>query len=141
MRPIRADTVTSSGYSVVRVSASADLLTVHVLRTSSGRLNRRPFRAMFTALLDHAIRSNELIPAQRRFVTGVTAPIRSVVAEAIEDGRLDSSIKPNDAVAQLVGPLFHQHVMLQARITDELIVNTVSAFVFANDAEPLLSRS
>ena len=105
------------------------------------RLNRRPFRAMFTALLDHAIKSKELIPAQRRFVTGVTAPIRSVVAEAIEDGRLDSSIKPNDAVAQLVGPLFHQHVMLQARITDELIVNTVSAFVVANDAEPLLSRS
>jgi len=31
--------------------------------------------------------------------------------------------------------------MLQARITDELIVNTVSAFVVANDAEPLLSRS
>jgi hypothetical protein len=64
-----------------------------------------------------------------------------VVAEAIEDGRLDSSIKPNDAVAQLVGPLFHQHVMLQTRITDELIANTVLAFVVANDAETLLSRS
>jgi hypothetical protein len=31
--------------------------------------------------------------------------------------------------------------MLQTRITDELIANTVLAFVVANDAETLLSRS
>ena len=109
----------------------ADLTTT--LESLRLRLNRRPFRAIFAALLDHATRSKELIPAQRRFVTGVTAPLRSIVAEAVDDGRLDPAIKLQVLVAQLAGPLFHQHVMLQARITDELIANTVKGFVVAND--------
>ena len=99
------------------------------------RFNRRPFRATFAALLDHATRSKELIPAQRRFVTGVTAPLRSIVADAIDDGWLDSSTKVEDVVTQLAGPVFHQHVMLRARITNELIANTIEGFIFANDAQ------
>ena len=55
------------------------------------RLNRRPFRAIFAALLDHATRSNDLVPAQRRFVAGVTAPLHGIVVGAIDDGRLDRS--------------------------------------------------
>ncbi len=99
------------------------------------RLNRRPFRAIFAALLDHATRSNDLIPAQRRFVAGVTAPLRGIVAGAIDDGRLDRSIKPDEAVAQLAGPIFHQHVMRRARISDALIANTVDGFVAAYQVE------
>ncbi len=110
---------------------SIDLTTA--LESLRLRLNRRPFRAMFAALLDHATRSKELIPAQRRFVTGVTAALRSIVAEAVDDGRLDPAINLEVLVAQLAGPLFHQHVMLQARITDELIANTVKGFVVANE--------
>ena len=96
------------------------------------RLNRRPFRAMFAALLDHARRSREFAPAQRRFVTGVTSPVRSIVTDAIDDGRLDPLLRPDDAVAQLTGPLFHQHVMLRARISDELIAGTVDGFLAIN---------
>ena len=99
------------------------------------RLSVRPFRAIFAALLDHATRSKELIPAQRRFVTRVTAPLRSIVAEAIDDGRLDPSINLEDVVAQLAGPMFHQHVMLQAPITDELIANTIKGVVVANEVQ------
>ena len=99
------------------------------------RLNRRPFRAIFAALLDHATRSNDLVPAQRRFVTGVTAPLRSIVDGAIDDGRLGRSIKPDEAVAQLAGPIFHQHVMRRARISDELIANTVDGFVAAHQVQ------
>ncbi len=93
------------------------------------RLNKRPFRAMFAALLDHATRSPKLVPAQRRFVSSVTAPLRSIIAEAIADGRFEQLLKPDEAVAQLVGPIFHQHVMMRARITDDLIARTVDAFV------------
>ena len=99
------------------------------------RLSKRPFRAMFAALLDHASRSSDLIPAQRRFVAGVTAPLRGIVAGAIDDGRLDRSIKPEEAVAQLAGPIFHQHVMRRARISDELIANTVDGFVAAHQVQ------
>ena len=99
------------------------------------RLSKRPFRAMFAALLDHASRSSDLIPAQRRFVAGVTAPLRGIVAGAIDDGRLDRSIKSEEAVAQLAGPIFHQHVMRRARISDELIANTVDGFVAAHQVQ------
>ena len=99
------------------------------------RLNRRPFRVLFVALLDHATRSSDLIPAQRRFVAGVTAPLRGIVAGAIEDGRLGRSIKPDEAVAQLAGPIFHQHVMRRARISDELIANTVDGFVTSHPVQ------
>jgi len=93
------------------------------------RLNKRPFRAMFAALLDHAIRSPKLLPAQRRFVSGVTAPLRNIITEAIDDGRVEQFVKPDEAVSQLVGPIFHKHVMMHVRITDDLIANTVDAFV------------
>jgi AcrR family transcriptional regulator len=98
------------------------------------RLSRRPFRAMFAALLDHAARSSDLVPAQRRFVSRVTAPLRGIVIAAIGNGELAASIKPEEAVAQLAGPLFHQHVMLRARISDELIARTVEGFLAANQA-------
>jgi len=116
----------------------ADLTTA--LESIRLRLNRRPFRALFAALLDNATRSKELIPAQRRFVTGVTAPLQSIVAEAMDDGRLDPSIKLQDVVAQLAGPLFHQHVMLQARITNELIANTIKGVVVANEVPTTSGR-
>ena len=132
------DSVLAPDHSLSTVGdVRADLITT--LESLRLRLKRRPFREIFAALLDHAARSKELIPAQRRFVTGVTAPLRSIVADAMVDGRLDPSIKINDAVAQLAGPLLHQHVMLQARITNELIANTVEAFMVTNDV-PIVSE-
>lgn len=107
-----------------------DLITA--LESMRRRLNNRPFRRVFAALLDHATRSPKLVPAQRRFVSGVTAPLRSIIAEAIGDGRLEQSLVPDEAVAQLVGPILHQHVMLQTRISDDLIGRTVDGFVRQN---------
>ncbi len=104
-----------------------DLTTA--LESLRRRLNKRPFRTMFGALLDHATRSPKLVPAQRRFVSSVTAPLRSIIAAAIDDGRIEKLLKPDEAVAQLVGPIFHQHVMMHVRISDALIARTVDAFV------------
>ena len=92
-----------------------DLITA--LEGLRRRLNKRPFRTMFAALLDQATRSKELVPAQRRFVSGITAPLRTIIAEAIDDGRLDQSLKPDETVAQLAGPIFHRHVMMHVRIS------------------------
>ncbi len=96
------------------------------------RLSRRPFRAMFAALLDHATRSNDVVVAQRRFIAGVTAPLRTIVQAAIDSGELDPSINAEEAVAILAGPLFQQHVMQRARISDKLITHTVDGFLAAN---------
>jgi AcrR family transcriptional regulator len=110
-----------------------DLTTA--LESLRRRLNKRPFRTMFAALLDHATRSPKLVPAQRRFVSGVTAPLRSIIAEAIDDGRLEQLLKPDEAAAQLVGPIFHQHVMMHVRISDDLIARTVDAFALQNQKD------
>ncbi len=109
---------------------SIDLTTA--LQGLRRRLNKRPFRRMFAALLDQATSSPKLITAQRRFVSGVTAPLRSIITEAIDDDRLEQFLKPDDAVTQLVGPIFHKHVMMHARISDDLIADTVQAFVEQN---------
>jgi len=96
------------------------------------RLEHRPFRAIFTALLEHANRSDKIVPVQRRFVTGVIAPIRDIIEGAIEQGRLDVSVSPDEAAAQLTGPVFQQHVMVRTEITDELIAATVEGFIATN---------
>ena len=104
------------------------------------RLDRRPFRDVFAALLEHANRSREIVPAQRRFVEGVLAPIRDVIDAGVEQGGLELSVSPEDAVAQLTGPLFHQHVMLRARITDELITATVDGFLSTQERRAVRTR-
>ena len=110
-----------------------DLTTA--LESLRRRLDKRPFRTMFAALLDHATRSPKLVPAQRRFVSGVMAPLRNIIKAAIDDGRLEQSLKPDVAVAQLVGPIFHNHVMMHVRISDDLIASTVDAFVAQNQGD------
>lgn len=108
----------------------ADL--VNALTGLRRRLRRRPFREMFAALLDHASRSREFVAAQRRFVTAVTDPIRDIVVVAVDSGELLASTNPDEAVAQLTGPIFHMHVMQRAPISDELIENTVGGFLSTN---------
>ena len=105
----------------------ADLWTA--LDALRRRLDRRPFRDVFAALLEHANRSREIVPAQRRFVEGVLAPTRAVIEAAVEQGGLELSGSPEEAIAQITGPLLHQHVMLRRRITDELITATVDGFL------------
>lgn len=104
-----------------------DLMTA--LTNLRSRLRRRPFREMFAALLDHASRSREFVAAQRRFVTGVTDPLREVVVAAIDSGELAATTNPDEAVAQLTGPVFHMHVMQRLPTSDELIENTVGGFL------------
>lgn len=96
------------------------------------RLDRRPVRSVFSALLEHADRSRTVVQAQRRFVAGVLAPLREIVDGAVERGELHLSVSADEAAAQLAGPLLQQHIMLRARITDALIAATVRGFLAAN---------
>ena len=125
------DTLLAPHHSVPAVGELTTDLTI-ALESLRRRLSKRPFRAIFAALLDHANSSSDLISAQRRFVSGVEAPLREIIVAAGDRGQLEQSIKPEDAAAQLAGPLFHQHVMLRARITDELIARTVEGFLASN---------
>lgn len=97
------------------------------------RLGRRPFRATFAALLEHADRSRKIVPAQRRFVSGALAPLLEIIEGAVEDGRLEMSVSPKEAAAQLAGPVFHQHVMLRTRVSDELIEATIDGFLTGHE--------
>ncbi len=105
----------------------ADLVTaLSNLRT---RMTKRPFRQVFAALLSHANRDRTFVAAQRRFVNGVLEPITDVLTSGASRGDLPSSIDCSQAAASLAGPLFHQHVMLRARIDDHLINSTVHQFL------------
>ncbi len=93
------------------------------------RMTKKPFRLVFTALLDHANRDEGLVAAQRRFVNGVLQPIHDILAAAIQRGDLPSTIHVEIASAQLAGPLFLQHVMLRTTISEPLISETVTQFL------------
>lgn len=105
---------------------------VNALTNLRRRLRRHPFREMFTALLDHASRSREFVAAQRRFVTAVTDPLRNVVGAGIDSGELQPTTNPDEAVAQLTGPILYMHVMQRAPTSDELIENAVGGFLSMN---------
>ncbi len=93
------------------------------------RMTKKPFRLVFTALLDHANRDEGLVAAQRRFVNGVLQPIHDILAAAVQRGDLSATIHIETASAQLAGPLFLQHVMLRAIISESLISETVNQFL------------
>ena len=104
-----------------------DLITA--LSNLRMRMTKRPFRLVFTALLDHANRDGGLVAAQRRFVNGVLQPIQDVLAAALQRGDLPSTLDLETASAQLAGPLFLQHVMLRTIISEPLISETVTQFL------------
>jgi len=104
-----------------------DLITA--LSNLRMRMTKKPFRLVFTALLDHANRDGGLVAAQRRFVNGVLQPIQDILAAAIDRGDLPSTVHVETASAQLAGPLFLQHVMLRTIISEPLISETVSQFL------------
>ncbi len=93
------------------------------------RIGHQPFLEVFAALLDQATQSADLAKAQRRFVSGVTTPVREVIVTAIESGQVDPTVKPDEAVALLTGPLFHEHVLQRDPISDDLIARTIEGFL------------
>ena len=93
------------------------------------RMTKNPFRLVFTALLDHANRDQVLVAAQRRFANGILRPIQDIIAAAVQRGDLPSTVQVETASAQLAGPLFLQHLMLRATISEELISATVTQFL------------
>ena len=93
------------------------------------RMRKNPFRFVFTALLDHANRDRNLVPAQRRFANGVLQLIQDVITAAVQRGDLPSTVHVETASAQLAGPLFLQHVMLRNTISPELISETITQFL------------
>ena len=93
------------------------------------RMTKRPFRIIFGALLDHANRNRGAVAAQRRLVNGVLQPVHDILSAAKGRGDLPSTVDVETASAQLAGPLFAQHVMLRATISDLLIRQTIAQFL------------
>ena len=104
-----------------------DLITA--LSNLGMRMTKRPFRLVFTALLDQANQNGRLVAAQRRFVNGVLQPIQDILAAAMQRGDLPSTVHVETASAQLAGPLFLQHVMLRSIVSEPLISETVTQFL------------
>jgi len=100
------------------------------------RITKRPFRALFATLLDHANRDRAFVAAQHRFVKGVLQPIHDILTAARQRGDLPLTVDVDEAAAQLAGPVLTQHIMLRTTISDDLITNTTRHFVFQHDQGP-----
>ena len=93
------------------------------------RMQVKPYRVVFSALLEQANADETFAEAQRQLVDGVLQPTASVLREAQEEGRLPETMDIDLAVLALAGPLMTQHVMLRAPIEDALIDRVVLQFV------------
>jgi len=104
-----------------------DLITA--LSNLGMRMEKNPFRLIFTALLDQANQDERDLAAQRRFVDGVLQPIEDVLSAAVERGALPATVAMESASARLAGPLFLQHVMLRTPVSEALLRETVTQFL------------
>lgn len=111
------------------ISANLEQDLITALSNLQKRMIRKPFRAVFAALLDHANRNIKSVAVQRRFVNGVLQPVRDILSAARERGDLPSALDIESASAQLAGPVFLQHVMLRAPVSDRLIAQSISQFL------------
>jgi len=102
---------------------------VSALTLMRERMVKRPFRQVFSTLLDQANYYEEFEAAQVRFVTGSLAQIRAPLEAAIRRGELPSTLDVDMAILQLAGPLFVQHIMLRTTISNELIARTSARFL------------
>ena len=105
----------------------ADLTTA--LRNLRARMQKRPFRVVFGTLLDHANRDQRFVKPQRRFVEGVLTQLTGVLGDGIERGLLRPTLDIKSARSRLAGPILTQHVLLRAKIDDELIQEVVAQFL------------
>ncbi len=102
---------------------------VSALTLMRERMVKRPFRQVFSTLLDQANYHEEFAAAQVRFVTGSLEQIRAPLEAAIRRGELPSTLDVDMAILQLAGPLFVQHIMLRTTISNELIARTSARFI------------
>ncbi len=123
------------------------LVTPHFARPSSGdlrtdviaalgdlrtRLTTRQVRPVLAALIDQATRSDAFVAVQRRFMEGMIQPTVDVLRSAQAAGQLPDTLDCSEAAAVLTGPLFHQHILMQDTIGDELINEVTAQFVGAH---------
>jgi AcrR family transcriptional regulator len=113
----------------------ADL--IRALSNLRARMVKKAFRQVFAALLGYANQDQTFVAAQQRFVNGVLQPINDILTAAVNRGGLSASLDIDEACATLAGPLFHQHVMLRERITDDFITSTVDRFLAPTLETPL----
>lgn len=78
------------------------------------RFEHRPARAFFGACIDYGRRSERMATVATRFVDGILAPFRTVLAAAVASGELQGDV--DDLVSAIAGPLILDHVILGKEI-------------------------
>jgi len=96
------------------------------------RLVTRRVRPVFAALVDHASRDPAFVASQRRFVGSMVQPTIDVLVDAQQRGYLPATLDCSVAATMLTGPIFHQHLLMQETIEDDLIDQIASQFIEAH---------
>ncbi|MEO1064916.1 MAG: TetR-like C-terminal domain-containing protein [Actinomycetota bacterium] len=81
------------------------------------RFLHKPARAFFAACLEYGRHSERVAAASEAFVTGILAPLRTVIDAALDEGRLVGDA--DELVAELAGPLILEHVVMGRTVTHE----------------------
>lgn len=103
-----------------------------VLANLRTRLVTRNVLPILAALLDNASRDAAFVASQRRFVGRMVQPTIDVLVAAQDRGSLPATLDCSVAATVLTGPIFHQYLLMQKTIEDDLIYLITSQFVEAH---------
>lgn len=95
------------------------------------RLVMREVRSVYGALAGHAAHDEAFADGQRLFIGQLVQPLVVVLEAAQGRGELGSKIDCTFEAAQLAAPILHQHLSLQAEITDAMIGEIVTRWLAA----------
>jgi len=103
--------------------ALADLRMI--LRTISAAVLTDTGGALFMALLSQGSETSQLAGLRQEVMVRRLGAIRNLIAQGIDQGTVDPTLDPDDAVSLLFGPLVHRRVILGKPIDDAFIDEVV----------------
>lgn len=104
----------------------ADLRTA--VATITYRFENRPVLALFRGTLALAPDADDDRPSMsQRYITGLSAPVRDVLAAAIENGELHGDA--DELTSELCGPVFFDQLLHGQPVDEHLVERRIVAFL------------
>lgn len=94
--------------------------------TLTYRFEHRPVSAFYRAALS-VDADDEDPPLSRRYIAGLVAPVRDVLATALGDGRLSGDV--DELTSELCGPLLLDHLLLGRPVDQASVASSIERFL------------
>lgn len=97
------------------------------IRTLTDRFEHRPVRVFYRATLETEPGAGDDQPTDQRYIEGLVAPVRDVLATACERGELAGDV--DEMTSRLCGPLMLDHLLLDKPVDHATVDQRIDEFL------------